>query len=160
MAGETIPVLSKSRFTSGLQCLRKLYLSSFQPDLGTPPDASQQAVFDAGAAGKTIGTASAGTGGPRCTGSLRAAGWFHRPWRVLYANGVRSLRSAGTLLVVRCARKGGDSEWIGAPKGHRQSVLHFSSSGRLDPQTTHLPNNVTVRYPPNFDSNADSNLGG
>ena len=50
MAGETIPLLSKSRYTAGLQCLRKLYLSSFQPDLGTPPDAAQQAVFDAGAA--------------------------------------------------------------------------------------------------------------
>ena len=49
MAGDDIPLLSKSRFTSGLQCSRKLYLSCFQPDLGTPPDAAQQAVFDAGA---------------------------------------------------------------------------------------------------------------
>ncbi len=49
MAGDDIPLLSKSRFTSGLQCLRKLHLSCFQPDLGTPPDAAQQAVFDAGA---------------------------------------------------------------------------------------------------------------
>ena len=43
MAGDDIPLLSKSRFTSGLQCSRKLYLSCFQPDLGTPPDAAQQA---------------------------------------------------------------------------------------------------------------------
>ena len=48
MAGDVIPLLSKSRFTSGLQCLRKLHLSCFQPDLGTPPDAAQQAVFDTG----------------------------------------------------------------------------------------------------------------
>ena len=50
MADDAIPLLSKSRFTSGLQCLRKLYLSCFQPGLGTPPDAALQAVFDAGAA--------------------------------------------------------------------------------------------------------------
>ncbi len=48
MAGDDIPLLSKSRFTAGLQCLRKLHLSCFQPDLGTPPGAAQQAVFDAG----------------------------------------------------------------------------------------------------------------
>ncbi|MCH7578807.1 MAG: DUF2779 domain-containing protein [Chloroflexi bacterium] len=50
MAGDDIPLLSKSRFTSGLQCLRKLHLSCFQPELGTPPDAAQQSVFDAGTA--------------------------------------------------------------------------------------------------------------
>lgn len=33
---------------SGLQCLRKLHLSCYQRDLGTPPDAAQQAVFHAG----------------------------------------------------------------------------------------------------------------
>ena len=48
MAGDDIPLLSKSRFTSGLQCLRKLHLSCFQPGLGTPPDSAQQAVFDTG----------------------------------------------------------------------------------------------------------------
>ncbi len=33
---------------SGLQCLRKLHLACYQPDLGTPTDAAQQAVFDTG----------------------------------------------------------------------------------------------------------------
>ena len=56
MADDAIPLLSKSRFTSGLQCLRKLYLSCFQPGLGTPPDAALQAVFDAGAAVGEIAT--------------------------------------------------------------------------------------------------------
>ena len=49
MARDSIPLLSKSRFTSGLQCLRKLYLTCYQPDLGAPPDSAQQALFDAGA---------------------------------------------------------------------------------------------------------------
>ena len=48
MARDSIPLLSKSRFMSGLQCLRKLYLTCYQPDLGTPPDSAQQALFDAG----------------------------------------------------------------------------------------------------------------
>ena len=48
MAGDALPLLSKSRYTAGLQCSRKLYLSCFQPELGTPPDAAQQSVFDTG----------------------------------------------------------------------------------------------------------------
>ena len=48
MAPAEVPLLSKSRFMSGLQCLRKLYLTCYQPDLGAPPDSAQQALFDAG----------------------------------------------------------------------------------------------------------------
>ena len=48
MARDSIPLLSKSRFMSGLQCLRKLYLACYQSELGTPPDSAQQALFDAG----------------------------------------------------------------------------------------------------------------
>ena len=48
MARDPVPLLSKSRFMSGLQCLRKLYLTCYQPELGTPPDSAQQALFDAG----------------------------------------------------------------------------------------------------------------
>ena len=48
MARDSIPLLSKSRFMSGLQCRRRLYLACYQRDLGTPVDAAQQAVFDAG----------------------------------------------------------------------------------------------------------------
>ena len=33
---------------SGLQCLRKLYLACYQPELSTRPDSAQQARFDAG----------------------------------------------------------------------------------------------------------------
>ncbi|MCH7491652.1 MAG: DUF2779 domain-containing protein [Gemmatimonadetes bacterium] len=33
---------------SGLQCHRKLYLACHQPELAAPPDAAQQALFDAG----------------------------------------------------------------------------------------------------------------
>lgn len=43
-----LPLLSKSRFTAGLQCLGRLYRSCYQQDLATPPDAAQQARFDAG----------------------------------------------------------------------------------------------------------------
>ena len=48
MARDPIPLLSKSRFMSGLQCHRKLYLACHQPKLATPPDAAKQALFDAG----------------------------------------------------------------------------------------------------------------
>ena len=48
MARDPIPLLSKSRFMSGLQCLRKLYLACYQPELSTRPDSAQQARFDAG----------------------------------------------------------------------------------------------------------------
>jgi hypothetical protein len=42
------PRLSKSKFLSGLQCHRRLYLEIHQPALATPPDASTQAILDMG----------------------------------------------------------------------------------------------------------------
>ncbi|MCX5999588.1 MAG: DUF2779 domain-containing protein [Chloroflexi bacterium] len=45
---EEIPKLSKSRFTAGLQCLKRLYLESFHRELADPVDEAQEAVFDAG----------------------------------------------------------------------------------------------------------------
>ncbi len=44
----TPPRLSKSKFLSGLQCHKKLYLEIFQPQLATPPDAGTQAILDMG----------------------------------------------------------------------------------------------------------------
>ncbi len=47
----TVPTsrrLSKSKFLSGLQCLKRLYLEIHRPDLATPPDASTQAILDMG----------------------------------------------------------------------------------------------------------------
>lgn len=43
-----IPKLSKSSFTSGLQCLKRLYLESFHRELIPPIDEARQAVFDTG----------------------------------------------------------------------------------------------------------------
>ena len=45
---DQIPPLSKSRFMSGLQCHKRLYLECFHRQLATPPDEQQQAVFDTG----------------------------------------------------------------------------------------------------------------
>ncbi len=42
------PRLSKSKFLSGLQCHRRLYLEIHQPTLATPPDASTRAILDMG----------------------------------------------------------------------------------------------------------------
>ena len=42
------PRLSKSKFLSGLQCPKRLYLEIHQPSLATPPDASMQAILDMG----------------------------------------------------------------------------------------------------------------
>ncbi|MGE3979032.1 MAG: DUF2779 domain-containing protein, partial [Nitrospira sp.] len=42
------PCLSKSKFLSGLQCHKRLYLEIHQPALATPPDASMQAILDMG----------------------------------------------------------------------------------------------------------------
>jgi hypothetical protein len=42
------PRLSKSKFLSGLQCHKRLYLEIHQPSLATPPDASTQAILDMG----------------------------------------------------------------------------------------------------------------
>ena len=43
-----IPLLSKSRFMSGLQCHKRLYLECFHRDLSDPVDEWQQSIFDAG----------------------------------------------------------------------------------------------------------------
>lgn len=42
------PRLSKSKFLSGLQCHKRLYLEIHQPNLATPPDASTRAIMDMG----------------------------------------------------------------------------------------------------------------
>ncbi|MEK7351131.1 MAG: DUF2779 domain-containing protein [Nitrospirota bacterium] len=42
------PRLSKSKFLSGLQCHKRLYLEVHQPSLATKPDAATQAIFDMG----------------------------------------------------------------------------------------------------------------
>ena len=44
----TIPSLSKSRVTAGLQCHKRLYLECYARDTRDPIDASRQALFDAG----------------------------------------------------------------------------------------------------------------
>jgi predicted RecB family nuclease len=47
-AGPIVPRLSKSKFLSGLQCHKRLYLEIKQPELATPPDPSTQAIFAMG----------------------------------------------------------------------------------------------------------------
>src|ERR1051326_3968190 len=42
------PRLSKSKFLSGLQCQKRLYLEVHQPALATKPDVATQAMFDMG----------------------------------------------------------------------------------------------------------------
>ena len=42
------PTLSKSRFTAGMQCLKRLYLESYHRDLADPVGESQQYRFDTG----------------------------------------------------------------------------------------------------------------
>lgn len=42
------PRLSKSKYLSGLQCHKRLYLEIYQPALATPPDPSTQAILDMG----------------------------------------------------------------------------------------------------------------
>jgi Domain of unknown function(DUF2779) len=42
------PRLSKSKFLSGLQCHKRLYLEVHQPSLATKPEAATQAMFDMG----------------------------------------------------------------------------------------------------------------
>jgi len=46
---EVVPVqLSKSRYTAGLQCPRRLWLGRHRPDAAAQPDAARQAIFDMG----------------------------------------------------------------------------------------------------------------
>ena len=49
-ADANAPRLSKSRFQSGLQCLKRLYLECYHRELADPVGAAQQAVFDRGVA--------------------------------------------------------------------------------------------------------------
>ena len=44
------PSLSKSRFQYGLQCLKRLYLETYNRDLADPVDPGRQAIFDMGTA--------------------------------------------------------------------------------------------------------------
>jgi len=44
----TPPRLSKSKYLSGLQCLKRVYLEIHHPQLATAPDASTQAILDMG----------------------------------------------------------------------------------------------------------------
>lgn len=44
----SIPLLSKSRFTAGLQCHKRLYLECYHYKLRDPVDPTTQALFDAG----------------------------------------------------------------------------------------------------------------
>jgi len=44
----TFPRLSKSKFLSGQQCHKRLYLEIHSPQFATPPDAHTQALFDQG----------------------------------------------------------------------------------------------------------------
>ncbi|MBI4203251.1 MAG: DUF2779 domain-containing protein, partial [Chloroflexi bacterium] len=48
MSTAKTPTLSKSRFSAGLQCLKRLYLEVYEPELAQEPDAGQQALFDMG----------------------------------------------------------------------------------------------------------------
>ncbi len=48
VTGESLPLLSKSRFTAGLQCPGRLYRTCYQRELATPLDAAQQARFETG----------------------------------------------------------------------------------------------------------------
>ena len=45
-----IPLLSKSRYTAGVQCLKRLYLESYEIDLATLPGPGQESLFAAGTA--------------------------------------------------------------------------------------------------------------
>ena len=45
-----VPKLSKSRFLSGLQCHKRLYLELFEPELGAETDDGGQAIMDVGTA--------------------------------------------------------------------------------------------------------------
>ena len=50
MPEATSPMLSKSRFLGGLQCLKRLYLECYRRDLADEVSLSQQAIFDSGTA--------------------------------------------------------------------------------------------------------------
>jgi hypothetical protein len=45
---KSIPLLSKSRFMSGMQCHKRLYFELYEPELAEEPSAGQQAILDQG----------------------------------------------------------------------------------------------------------------
>ena len=48
MTSQEHPQLSKSRYLNGLQCLKRLYLQTYQSELADPVSIGQQAIFDSG----------------------------------------------------------------------------------------------------------------
>src|SRR5262249_20967781 len=64
--------LSKSKYVAGLQCPRRLWLSCHEPDLGTSPTASLQAVLDQG-----VEIGRRGREGFRGGGRAGQGGWEH-----------------------------------------------------------------------------------
>lgn len=70
--------LSKSKFLSGLQCPKRLYLEVHSPELATPPDAWRQALLDRG---KRIGELARG----RFPGGVLVDCDFRRPTEALRA---------------------------------------------------------------------------
>ena len=45
-----IPLLSKTRYTAGLQCVKRLYLELYARELATPPGPGQESLFSSGTA--------------------------------------------------------------------------------------------------------------
>jgi hypothetical protein len=48
MNSKKIPMLSKSKYLAGLQCLLRLWHQCYNPDLATPVPPAKQALFDMG----------------------------------------------------------------------------------------------------------------
>src|SRR5690242_10776481 len=48
MNASSAPSLSKSRFMSGRQCHKRLYLATYHPELAAPADESSEATFEVG----------------------------------------------------------------------------------------------------------------
>jgi len=57
MARPESPLLSKSRFLTGLQCHLRLWYQCYQPELASPVSAAQEAMFQAG---RDVGTLATG----------------------------------------------------------------------------------------------------
>jgi phosphoribosylaminoimidazole (AIR) synthetase len=55
-----LPLLSKSRYAAGLQCLKRLYLECYEPQLADAVSPGQEALF---AAGSDVGALAHITGG-------------------------------------------------------------------------------------------------
>jgi hypothetical protein len=48
MNSKKIPMLSKSKYLAGLQCLLRLWHQCYNPDLAPPVPPAKQALFDTG----------------------------------------------------------------------------------------------------------------